>query len=382
MRTVPSQTPGHAFRVGRRGYLRPWLIASLVGVFAFVATGVATAYVQLQSNISTHDVQELLGTDRPTSGSSQSPDPTDSLSGRAVNILVMGSDSRLDQESVGGDVEGMRSDTTLLVHISEDRSHVEIVSVPRDLIVEIPSCTVATGATTPHYPEGTNEHNGMRFNAAFSVGGQGDNVQYAAACTIKTFENMTGIYVDDYAVIDFDGFRDMVNAIGGVPFCVENAINDPKADLQLEPGCQTLDGDQALGFARVRYTEGDGSDISRIGRQQELMMAMVEKALSSQVMSSPTSLLSFLDSATDSLTTSPRLGNLNSLVGLGWSLTGISSDDVHFTSMDFDWSGNVVLQNAATDALWERIVADEPPAPEEPEDADIGTTTTDGTETG
>lgn len=357
-----SRTPRHAGSHPRH-IIRAIAVACL-GLLTFVIAGSATAWYQLQGNIATPEVDQYLPSDRPTGTDA----PIDALSDGDVNILVMGSDSREgDNTGYGTDVEGMRSDSTLLVHIAADRSRVEVISIPRDLIVEVPSCLLPDGSQSPYY-------SGVRFNSAFSAGAQGGDLGAAAACTIRTFETMSGIYVDDFVIVDFSGFKSMVDAIGGVDLCISEPITDRKANLDLAAGCQTLDGEQALGLARARKNVGvgDGSDISRIDRQQELLRAMAAKAMSADVVANPSTLLSFLGAATSSLTTSERIGNLQTMAGLAYSLRDLDASDLTFATMPFDWSGNVVLQNADSNVLWESILADQPavlPPPAEVPDA-------------
>ena len=169
------------------------------------------------------------------------------------------------------EVDGQRSDTTIVVHISADRSRVEMVSIPRDSLVDIPSCKRSDGSES--YPQ----YNAM-FNSAFSIGGQTGEVSDAAACTQKTVESLTGVYVDDFVVVNMAGFVNMIDALGGVPMCIEEDIASPKAHLDLlTAGYHVLDGTTALGYARARTGTGlNGSDTSRIGRQQELIAAVAQ----------------------------------------------------------------------------------------------------------
>src|SRR5699024_9463447 len=181
---------------------------------------VGTVYQDFSSRLlaRSSDISELLGTSRPEA----TLKPTDSWEGQALNILVVGSDSRGDENAdIGGDFEGMRSDTAMIVHVAADRSRVDVVSIPRDLIVAIPSCPLPGGGESAPRPLGTNEFDGVRFNAAFATGGQGEDLSHAAACAILTVEEMTDVFIDDWAVIDMDGFATMVDAIGGVPMCFE-----------------------------------------------------------------------------------------------------------------------------------------------------------------
>ncbi|MET3975678.1 LCP family protein [Cellulosimicrobium sp. 4261] len=347
----PSRGPAHARR------LRNHRVARSVGlvataVLAFGAVGGASALSNIQGNISSSNIDGLL-TDRP-----ERPDPTDPNAGKPLNILVMGSDER------GGDnghevegVEGMRSDTTILVHVSSDRSRMEMISIPRDSRVDVPACNTTSGKTTA--PANT------RFNAAFANGATvGGDVDSAAACTITTVESLTDVFVDGFVVVDFAGFQNMVTAIGGVPICIPEAIDSPKADLKLDAGWQTLDGAQALGFARARYGVGDGSDLSRIGRQQQLLAATVNQVLSKNLLSDLGQIYGFVDAGTKSLTMSDNLSSIPSLAGLAFSLQGATSGNITFMTVPNapdprDPDAKVVWTPEA-DELWAKVRADEP----------------------
>ena len=350
----PSTGPRHARRLRRHPVARVVAVAS-VGIAAFTISGAALAYNALQGNIDTHDVTALLGGTRPTTAAP----PADPRAGEPFNVLVMGSDVRSGVNAqLGGapETEGMRSDTTLLVHISAERDRADIVSIPRDLLVDIPSCALADGTTS------AGQSNTM-FNAAFATGGANGRVEYAAACTIKTVEAMSGVFVHDFVVVDFAGFTSMVNALGGVPMCVPEPVSDRFAGLDLDAGQQVLDGQQALAYARARKSIGDGSDISRIGRQQELLGAMVRTVLSKNLLTDLPALYRFLDAGTDSMTTGPTMGQIPNLVGLANSLRSVPAGGVTFVTLPFDWAGARVAPNADSAALWASIAADERIAP-------------------
>jgi LCP family protein required for cell wall assembly len=346
------------------------VLLALIGVVAFTGTGAALAYNSLQRNIDQHDLSAILGDDRESEAAAEPGDPAE---GRAYNLLVLGSDTRVGDNADYGEAEGQRSDTALVVHISADRSRVDVISIPRDLIVDIPSCPLPDGSST-------GESYDQRFNAAFAYGGQTGDTAYAAACAILTVEEMTGLFIDDFVVVDMQGFKDMVDAIGGVDMCFEEDIIAPEAGLELTAGCHTLDGETALGVARARKGVDDGSDISRIGRQQELLTAMVEQVMAKNLLTDSSALYQFLQAATASLSTSNGIGNITSMAGLAYSLNGVGIENFTFATVPFDWSGNVVLQNADSEALWESVVADQPLVlPPDPE-ATEGTAT-EGTET-
>lgn len=334
------------------------VLLSLLAVMLFATTGGWAVYQDLQSRLKTQDVDGLLGNDRPDG-------PTDhSFEGRAVNILVMGSDSRNGQV-VNDGTEGMRSDTAMIVHLSEDRSRMDVVSIPRDTLVDIPACVLPDGSESAPSPD-------TIFNSAFSTGADDstnpDDVKYAAACTIKTVERLTNIRIDEFMVVDFTGFEKMVDSLGGVPMYVEEDVSDDKADLYLDKGCNTLNGAQALGYARARYSLGDGSDISRIGRQQQLVAAMMRTAKSKNLLTDMTSLYGFATSALETLTVSEGLGGVDKLAGLANSAADIGMDNINFITMPVEqdlYDANRVVPSDKADEVWDAMRNDKPV----PEDA-------------
>jgi LCP family protein required for cell wall assembly len=246
-----------------------WRVVALVALAVplFVATAAGATYLHLNNNIDTaDDVEQYLGTSRPTP--SKTADPlVDGFAGHPLNILVMGIDSRDgDNATFAGHDDGARSDSTFLVHLSADRSRVDIVSVPRDSLVKIPSCTLKGGATTA--PESF-----AMFNSAFDIGAGKDlDLTTAAACTRKTFEQDTGVRTDEHVVIKMDGVRDVINTLGGIPFCLPEAMDSPKARFKATAGHHVFTGQQAIGFLRSRTGTGNGleigSDLGRLDRQR------------------------------------------------------------------------------------------------------------------
>lgn len=353
-----------------RHRLRRGLVLVMVGLLTFFGAGSVFAYQQIQGGMSTHNLDDILaGGDRPA----EQDAPDDELDGRPVNIMVMGSDARAEDDGDYAAVSGMRSDTNVLMHISADRTRVDVVSIPRDLLVDVPACPLPDGSQTTPMAAGVDD-NGTRFNAAFAYGGQGGDVAHAAACTILTVEQMTGLYIDDFAVMDFDGFRGMIDALGGVEMCFEQDIEAPKAHLSLSEGCHELDGDTALGVARARVGVDDGSDISRIDRQQDLFNAIAAEVFDSNLVTDTPALFRFLQATTSSLTTSDRIGNLTTMGGLAYSLRNLDTADVNFVTVPFDWAGNVVVQNAEGEPLWESLRSDQPmvlPAEEQHETDEV-----------
>ncbi|MFC7405048.1 LCP family protein [Georgenia alba] len=336
-----------------RHEMRRRILTGALGVVVFLATTMGMAYSNLQGNIGRHDVDDLLGDDRPTRDDGQEP-PDDPQQGEPLNILVMGSDVRTEDDPDYGETLGMRSDTTMIAHVSADRSRVEVVSIPRDTLVDIPSCQLPDGGETA-------EQYDAMFNSAFALGGQTGDVAYGAACTWKTVEALTGIPIDDFVVVDFAGFEAVVDALDGVPMYIPEPIDDQRADLSLEAGCQVLNGHEALGYARVRYgVSGDGSDISRISRQQQLVAAIAREALSVHLLTNVPALYRFLDASTKTLTTGDWVGQLPNMAGVATSLRGIEPDEIRFATMPFDWAGARVVPSSDAEAMWENMRADRP----------------------
>jgi LCP family protein required for cell wall assembly len=178
------------------------------------------------------------------------------------NVLLIGSDSRqganaeygpqLARQPGGG---GARSDTIMIIHVPADRGKATAINVPRDSIVAIPSCS------------GRPARKDM-INAAYDTGG--------ASCLKKTLQKLTGLTIHHTVEVDFTGFKGMVDALGGVEITLPRAVDDRKAKLKLPAGKHMLDGEKALGYFRLRYY-GDGSDIARIKRQQQVVLAMLKK---------------------------------------------------------------------------------------------------------
>lgn len=329
------------------------VIAAVSSVVALgLLGGSAYAYNNLQQRVTTVETQSFLDSEkRPAKNPASVPNPKDPFSG-ALNILLIGSDERDAKDN--STTTGMRSDTVMIAHISEKRDRVEIVSIPRDSWVTVPSCTLPDGSLTA-------PHTG-KFNAAFSLGGQTGNVGAAVACTIKTVEGLTGVYIDDYVVIDFAGFKGMVNALDGVEFNVKEDIVDPSfSNTVIKAGQQTFDGNTALRYARVRKAIGmDGSDISRIGRQQELLAAIISTAKTKT--SNPAAMYNLVGAGMDMITTSPELGNLNSMAGLAWSVKDVKEKNVVFKTVPIvdRGDGANVLWSEGSYLLWNSLKKDEP----------------------
>ncbi|MFI6517220.1 LCP family protein [Spirillospora sp. NPDC050679] len=293
-------------RSRRRKILRRTALGTAVLLLA-AGGGAGWLYYDLRSGIDQKSAAEALGPDRPKKLN------------KSLNILLLGSDTRDGDNARYGAAAGMtgaRSDTAILLHLSPNRDQAVGISFPRDSMVRIPDCKKEKGGTVPG-------QFGM-LNAAFAFAGP--------TCTWKTLETLTGIHIDHFVQIDFTGFKRMVDALDGVEICVDKPVSDPRAELFLKAGKQTVKGEQALGYVRARYSLGDGGDLGRIERQQKFMASVVAKATSGEVLSDPAKTYKFLKAATKSVTTDDEL-DLAAMKRLAEGVKGMSAGQVRFVTV-------------------------------------------------
>lgn len=308
-----------------------------IGATALVIASSLTAYgayYDIYGNIS----QETVDTDawdRPTK-----------VEG-AINIMIIGSDVRSGANAeYGGEIEGERPDTLLIAHISPNHDGAILVNLPRDSIVDMPACE--PNGDRP----GMEAHRGM-LNSAMNYGG--------IQCQWKVVEQLTGIHIDHFVSVDFTGFKEMVDAIGGVEMCIPHPIDDPKAHLKLDAGRQTLNGEQALGYMRSRYGQGDGSDLSRIDRQQVFLGAMLRKVMSGEIMSSPSSIYAFLSSVTDSITVDDQF-TVDKMTDIAIQMREVDMSNIRFVTVPNgahpDDANRVAWTQPDADRLFQAIAND------------------------
>jgi LCP family protein required for cell wall assembly len=280
------------------------------------------------------------------SGLDEDERPDAPASGGARTVLVMGTDAREEDEEHGEEDlppdaprPDERTDSMMLVRLHADREHVTVVGLPRDSWVTIPG------------------HEPHKINAAYALGGP--------TLAVQTVEANTGVRVDHYVELDFGGFIKVVDALGGVEVCVPEPMEDPRAHLDLEAGTHHVDGEEALAYARTRQS-ADG-DLDRIDRQQEVLAAMLDRALSTDLLADPSRLSGFVDATLDSVTVDDDLDTAT-IRGLAEQLSGIGLEDVTFTQvpvedMDFRTPGGdsaVTWKRAEADALFAELNRDEP----------------------
>src|ERR1700748_2689908 len=306
--------------------------SSALALLLVAVTG--TGYVMLKhfnTNIQQDDITCLLG-DQPVNTHPQ-----------AENILVLGSDSRQGlSKAYGSGLVTDQSDTLMVIHIPADRKWAEVMSIPRDSWVNIPACEMGDGQMSAPQQ--------YKINEAFAIGNlDGNHTALGIACTVKTVEQDTGIYINHFIAVNFTGFKDMVAALGGVYECNATPINDPNSNLHLAAGKHLLTPAQALGYVRARYSLGDGSDLERIGRQQAFMSSLISRVKSELL--DPIAIYKFLDAATKSLTIDSQLGGVTGLYDLGESLRSIPSSKIAFFTVPNFPRGEVVPGDDAN-ILW------------------------------
>ncbi len=228
-----------------------------------------------------------------------------SFSGRIAQTpgthwLVVGTDSRdgltaaeRAKLSTGPDEGGARTDTIMLIS-KPTSGKSAIISIPRDLYVEIPG--------------GYGHH---KINAAFNMGG--------AQLLVRTVEALSGVHIDHYAEIGFGGFAHVVDTIGGIEVCLKESLRDPKAGLRLRAGCQDINGRQAL--ALVRSRDFPNADLQRVVNQRKVFAALMAKATSPGVLLNPFRLIPFIDGVVSSLTVDTDDRSWDLLM-LAWALRG------------------------------------------------------------
>lgn len=334
---------------------------SLLAVISFTAAAAGFTVLRFRSNVTTlPSVAGLVA--RPTSGAAETaaPEPGDPMAGRAVNLLVLGSDDRSGENAaLAGEDAGGGSDTTLIVHLPADRSRIDVVSIPRDSRAQIPKCHLDWQADGPML-----RARESKFNAAFSIAWKetGD-LALGAACTISTIQTMTQVPIDAFVIVDMAGFAAMVDAVGGVQICAPTPLRDPRyTRLNLDAGWHDLKGVEALQYVRARHIKGtDGTDTGRIERQQRFIGALMREVMSSDVLTNPIALGRFLNAATSSLTVSAELGSATEQLGLAWGIRDLRADDVTFVTVPWEFgSGGYVEWTHDAVLLWERLRADQP----------------------
>ena len=344
--TAPAAPQPSGARSGgarkKRGFVRRHpVVIGLVAVVALLCAGAGGYLYYLNHTIGTIDHANFTG-DLPED---MRPAKADN---EAVNILMAGVD-RGNGDSVGQFIDAgwkpgvFRSDTIMMLHVTADRDHAYLVSIPRDAYVRI------------YNAKGTFEEKN-KVNTALSV--------YGPGAYVSTVEHLTGLRMDHQVIVDWAGFKDIADALGGVEVYIPESFYDTSQNIQWTAGRQTLMGDKALAYVRTRYNLPDESgDFGRIARQQNFLRSMMGKMLSRGTMANPVKLTNTLKAVVKYITVDDGFST-GEIRNLALSLRGIETDDVTFVTAP--WSGygdeagsTVHLNKKQCQALWQAMADDD-----------------------
>ncbi|UNK70184.1 LCP family protein [Microbacterium sp. H1-D42] len=267
-------------------------------------------------------------------------------------ILLVGTDEcgavsteKLGERCIGE--EGIRNDVNLLVHVSAAPRKVTVVSLPRDLMFEVPECTREDGTVASAMDKAP-------INSVYQHAG--------LSCVAKTVTELSDVPIGYAAKLSFDGVMKITDAIGGVPVCIgEGGLHDKETALDWPPGIRTISGYEALQFIRVRKGIGDGSDLARISNQQQYMSRLAKKVLSSETLTDIPTVMRLASVIADNVDPSDKLADPVRMAQLALALKDVPFEDFVFlqypTLDDPADSGRVVPNTAAAAPMWEAIIA-------------------------
>jgi len=322
------------------------LVTVLVVSFGIVA---GIAIHNLTSSISTID---LPGKEQPVLAT------IGELEG-GFNVLIIGSDTRLGQGDQFGEVDSELNDVNILVHVSENHDHATVVSLPRDMLIDVPACPQEDGTMS-------RPRTMTALNATWGIGGM--------PCVVAAVEETTGLEIGYAGVMTFTGVAQLSTAIGGVEVCVTEPVFDPWSGLDIpEAGWTELEGGQALAFLRTRKSVGDGSDLARISTQQLYMAALVRTLRSDGVLRDIRKLYNIAHVATNTMVLSSSLGSVDVMVSMALALRNIPPENIVFVQFPVldapePFSGRVIPDWRLANIILDKIKADLPFSLEEGSD--------------
>ena len=339
--------------IARHGRLKP--SHPLVTILNFLGASIAVLAVSAASVAGitlgqfTSDIKTVHLAGDPTAG----PPPDLGSYDGGFNFLLVGSDTRQGQGAYAGKDSGVLNDVTMLLHVSEDQTNAVAVSIPRDMVVPIPSCPKADGKGS------YGAMSAQPINNTLAYGG--------LPCTVLTVKKLTGLDIPFAALVTFQGVIDMSTAVGGVPVCINGPLKDPYTGINLPAaGTYTLSGFNALAFLRSRHGVGDGSDLGRISSQQVFLSSLVRTVKSNDTLTNFGKLYGLASAATKNMTLSDNLKNVNTMVSMALVLKGIPLNRITFvqypstTGVGGVYSGKVAPLVGPAAALFAKIKADQP----------------------
>ncbi len=265
-------------------------------------------------------------------------------------MLVVGTDYDSNQGDDFGERDATLNDVNILLHVSADHQNAVVVSFPRDLVIAHPECKDPT--TGDVY----DAMSAQPLNEAYSRGGLG--------CVVDTISSLTGVPIQYAASTSFKGVIEMTNAVGGVEVCAADDIADPDSGSYLTAGLHTVQGQEALAFLRNRHGVGDGSDLARIGSQQQYLSSLLRKIKSESTLSDPTKVYGLAHAAAANIIPSQSLSGLDSMVSLALTLKDIDLSKVVFVQYPVaayvEDPNKVQPVQSLAEELFARVLADQP----------------------
>ena len=341
-----SIPPRHSVAYHIRHRIRSVIASVVVAAITLVGTVAGITWLDLAFTASGRAIPNIA------SGASTEEPLVDPNAGKEIQFLVLGQDTRDGEgnEAIGGDLpDEHNADTTMIVQISADRSYINLVSIPRDSIVDAPSCKTTKGTVPARYQ--------VMFNSIFATGWRaGGDLSSAASCTLTAVNKLTGLNISNFIVADFEGLKNMIDAIGGVNICIPVHTKDATTGLDLAKGLHKLNGTQATQYARMRHGTGtDGSDIMRTTRQQYLVKELLSESLQKNLFTQTDQLYQLAKATLNSLSMSPGLANIGVLAGLAMSLKSMDSSHLYARTTPVTAAPNDadrVVWTESADDLW------------------------------
>ncbi|MFJ3642433.1 LCP family protein [Streptomyces sp. NPDC090108] len=319
-----------------------WTSGTVCLVLVAASVGGYLLYQHFNNNITTIDVGDAGNGDAASDGS--------------LNILVIGTDSRAGLGTKYGDAGSVgHADTTILFHVSKDRTNATAMSIPRDLVTAIPDCpTKQKDGSIKVIPGGPKGTFGPKFNVSLGQAGRDPG------CTMRTVKELTGISPDHFMMVNFEAVKTLSSAVNGVPICLTHAIDDTESDgtgshLHLSAGPHRVQGEDALKFVRTRHSLRNGSDLDRIKLQQQFLGSMIREMKSQNTVTDPSKLFKLANAATKALTVDSRIGSVKKLSDLAQDLIKVDTKHITFTTLP-------VVDNPAEGTKHATVVVDEPKA--------------------
>ncbi|MFJ3719242.1 LCP family protein [Streptomyces sp. NPDC090057] len=267
----------------------------------------------------------------------------------AFNILIIGTDKRTGKGNEGYGDKGSigHADTNILLHVAKDRTNATALSIPRDLVVDVPDCETIQPDGSKKIIAGTSD---VRFNTSLGQDGRDPG------CTMNTVKAVTGITPDHFMMVDFNAVKTLTTAVGGVDVCLKHAVKDKDSHLDLPAGPSKVAGEQALAFVRTRHSWGNQGDLDRIKVQQQFMGSLMRKMSSSDTLTSPTKLVKLAEAATKALTVDQGINSVSTLKDVALELKKVPPKNITFLTVP-------VLDNPADGVVHKTVIVNEAKGP-------------------